>query len=194
MYQALLSYIQKHSTTPLTGGDIELLKSKFTPKRIRKGQYFLQEGEICGSSAFIVKGAMRQYSVDDNGAEHIIQLTIETWWAVDRESFLTLAPSRYNIDAWEDTDVLVLRKTDYFDYLASIPAMVEMLRAMDEKNAYANQKRLHSALNDTAEKRYANLVDSHPEFIQRFPQYIIASYLGVSKETLSRLRSYAVQK
>jgi CRP-like cAMP-binding protein len=194
MYHTLLSYIENYSTTPLTGGDIELIKSKFTPKKIRKGQYFLQEGEICRSAAFIVKGAMRQYSIDDNGVEHIIQLTIENWWAVDRESFLTLAPSQYNIDAWEDTDVLVLRKTDYFDHLVNIPAMVEMLRLMDERHAYANQKRLHSALNDTAERRYFNLINTHPEFIQRFPQYLIASYLGVSKETLSRLRSSPVQK
>lgn len=194
MYNTLLAYIEKHSTTTLTGSDIELIQSKFTPKKIRKGQYFLQEGEICTSAAFIVDGAMRQYSVDEVGAEHIIQLTVENWWAVDGESFLTLAPSRYNIDAWEDTNVLVLKKTDYYDYLVAIPAMVEMIRSMDERNAYGNQIRLHSVLNDTAEKRYINLLNTHPEFIQRFPQYIIASYLGVSRETLSRLRSYPVQK
>jgi CRP-like cAMP-binding protein len=194
MYQALLTYIEKLSTTPLTAAHIELIQSKFVPRKIRRGQYFLQEGEICRCTAFIVNGAMRQYSVDDKGVEHIIQLSIESWWAVDRESFLTLAPSQYNIDAWEDTEVLVLKKTDYYEHLINIPAMVEMWRAIDERNAYANQKRLHSVLNDTAEKRYANLANTHPEFIQRFPQYLLASYLGVSKETLSRLRSYAVHK
>jgi CRP-like cAMP-binding protein len=194
MYQPLLSYIQEHATARLTGADIELIKSKFTPKKIRKGQYFLQEGEVCKSAAFIVKGAMRQYSVDDKGVEHILQLTIENWWAVDRESFLELTPSRYNIDAWEDTDILVLKKTDFYEHLTAVPAVVEMFRAMDERNAYANQKRLHSVLNDTAEKRYANLLDTYPELVQRFPQYLIASYLGVAKETLSRLRSYPVQK
>jgi CRP-like cAMP-binding protein len=194
MYQAVLSYIQKHSTTPLTGDDIELIENKFAPKKIRKGQYFLQEGEVCKSAAFIVKGAMRQYNVDDKGVEHMIQLTIENWWAVDRESFLALTPSRYNIDAWEDTDVLVLKKTDFYDYLVNVPAIAEMFRAMDERNAYATQKRLHSVLNDTAEKRYLNLLDTYPELVQRFPQYLIASYLGVAKETLSRLRSYPVQK
>jgi CRP-like cAMP-binding protein len=194
MYQPLLSYIEKHSTTPLSVSDIELIQNKFTPKKLRKGQYLLQEGEICRSAAFIAKGATRQYSVDDKGVEHIIQLTIENWWAVDRESFLTLAPSQYYIDAWEDTEALLLKKTDYYEHLINVPAMVEMWRAIDERNAYANQKRLHSVLNDTAEQRYINLANTHPEFIQRFPQYLIASYLGVAKETLSRLRSYAVQK
>src|SRR5580658_4554352 len=137
MYQALLSYIEKLSATPLTAAHIELIQSKFTPRKLRKGQYFLQEGEICRSTAFIAKGALRQYSVDDKGVEHIIQLTIENWWAVDRESFLTLAPSQYNIDAWEDTEALVLKKTDYYEHLIKVPAMVEMWRAIDERNAYA---------------------------------------------------------
>ncbi|MCW3126470.1 MAG: Crp/Fnr family transcriptional regulator [Bacteroidetes bacterium] len=189
MYQPLLSYIERHSTTPLSGEDIELIQSKFTPKKIRKGQYILQDGEICRSTAFIVKGAMRQYTVDDKGMEHIIQLAIENWWADDRESFLTDTPSRYYIDAWENTDVLVLKKTDYYEHLIHIPAMMEMIKVLDERHAYANHKRLHSALNDTAEQRYFNLISTRPEFIQRFPQYLIASYLGVAKETLSRLRS-----
>ena len=194
MYDTLLSYIEKHSTTPLSASDIELIQSKFAPKKLRKGQYLLQEGEICRSTAFIVNGAMRQYSVDDKGMEHIIQLAIENWWALDRESFLTLAPSRFNIDAWEDTNLLILAKTDYYDHLIHVPAMVEMLATMKDNHAYATQKRLHSALNDTAEQRYFNFQKTYPELIQRFPQYLIASYLGVAKETLSRLRSYPVQK
>jgi CRP-like cAMP-binding protein len=194
MYHTLLNYIEKHSTSVLTKSDIELIQSKFTLKKLRKRQYFLKEGEICKSVAFILKGAMRQYSVDDYGAEHIIQLTIENWWALDGESFLTLEPSRYYIDAWEDTNVLILKKVDYYDHLINIPAMVEMMTSTKERSAYANQKRLHSVLNDTAEKRYFDLLNSYPELIQRFPQYLIASYLGVAKETLSRLKSYSVKK
>jgi CRP-like cAMP-binding protein len=194
MYHTLLSYIEKQSKTALTVSDIELIQSKFTLKKLRKRQYFLKEGEICKSVAFIVKGAMRQYSVDDHGAEHIFQLTIENWWALDGESFLTLEPSRYYIDAWEDTYVLILKKTDYYDHLINIPAMVEMMASTKEMHSYATQKRLQSALNDTAEKRYSDLLNIHPEFIQRFPQYLIASYLGVAKETLSRFKSYSVKK
>ena len=194
MYHTLLNYIEKHSTSVLTKSDIELIQSKFTLKKLRKRQYFLKEGDICKSIAFIVKGAMRQYSVDDHGAEHIIQLTIENWWALDGESFMTLEPSRYYIDAWEDTIVLILKKTDYYNHLINIPAMVEMMTSTKERSAHANQKRLHSLLNDTAEKRYFNLLNSYPELIQRFPQYLIASYLGVAKETLSRFKSYSVKK
>ncbi|MDB5284354.1 MAG: cyclic nucleotide-binding protein [Bacteroidota bacterium] len=189
MYQSLLRYIERHSTTPLAADDIELIQSYFTPKKLRKGQYLLQEGEICKSTAFIVKGAMRQYSVDDKGTEHIIQLGIENWWCLERESFLMLTPSRYNIDAWEDTDLLMLKKTDYNDHLINVPAVAEMIALMKDRYASATQKRLHSVLNDTAEQRYFNLLNTYPEIVQRFPQYLIASYLGVAKETLSRLRS-----
>src|SRR6266446_10426845 len=110
MANPLIKYITAHSSTPLTEGDIEMINSTFIPKKLRKRQYFLQEGEVCKFFAFIVKGAMRQYSVDDKGAEHIIQLAIENWWVGDRESYTMLTPTVYNIDAWENTDVLLITK------------------------------------------------------------------------------------
>src|SRR5580692_10464667 len=124
MYDSLFTYIKDRSTTPLSEKEVELIKSVFVPKKIRKKQYLLQAGEVCKYTAFIVKGAMRQYRVDDKGLEHIIRLNLENWWAGDRESFTMLVPSAYNIDAWEDTDVLTLTKTDS-ETLNTIPAWVE---------------------------------------------------------------------
>src|SRR5436190_5739869 len=108
MHETLLKYITRHSKTPLTESEGQVIKNTFVPKKLRKKQYFLQEGEVCKYGAFIVKGAMRQYSVDDKGVEHIIRLFIENWWAGDRESYVHLTPSVYNIDAWEDTEMLLL--------------------------------------------------------------------------------------
>ena|SRR6267378_708710 len=88
MHESLIAYIKSHSTTPLTKKEEELIKNTFVPKKIRKRQYFLQEGEVCKYMAFVVKGAMRQYTVDDKGAEHIVRLSIENWWVGDRESFI----------------------------------------------------------------------------------------------------------
>src|SRR5262245_2524313 len=101
MHDALVKYIQNHSTTLLTESHVELIKTYHVPRKLRRRQYFLQEGEVCKYMAFIVKGSMRQYSVDDKGVEHIVRLSIENWWAGDRESFTMLTPSIYNIDAWE---------------------------------------------------------------------------------------------
>ena len=170
------------------------MKNTFVPKKIRKRQYFLQEGEVCKYMAFIVKGAMRQYSVDDKGVEHIFRLSIENWWAGDRESNINLTPQVYNIDAWEDTEFLQVTRADFLSQLSSIPAINELIRNLDERFAIATQKRLNAQISLTAEKRYSELANSYPEFLQRFPQHIVASYLGITKETLSRIRKQPVKK
>ena len=188
MHELLIEYIKNHSATPLTESEVQAIRKAFLPKRIRKKQYLLQEGEVCKYSAFIVKGAMRQYSVDDKGAEHIIRLSIENWWAVDRESFVMLTPSIYNIDAWEDTEALLITRADYLEVLNPIPAFVEMARKLDENYSIATQKRLNASISFSAEERYRDLLNTYPEFLRRFPQHIIASYLGITKETLSRIR------
>jgi len=194
VHETLLQYIKEHSTTPLSDRDAEVITKAFLLKHFRKRQYFLQEGEVCKYAAFIVKGAMRQYSVDDNGVEHIIHLYIENWWACDRESYIKLTPSIYNIDAWEDTDVLLMTKADYVKLSQPIPALIEMSRNLDDRNYIATQKRLNASNNLSAEKRYEDFVSYYPEFLQRFPQHIIASYLGITKVTLSRIRRAGMKK
>jgi CRP-like cAMP-binding protein len=194
MHESLIKYINSYTSTALTDSEEDLIKNIFIPKKIRKKQYFLQEGQVCKYSAFIVKGAMRQYNVDDKGAEHVVQLYIENWWAVDRESFIMLTPSIYNIDAWEDTDVLFMTHADYLNLAKHIPALLELSRKLDQRNYIATQKRLNASLSFSAEQRYADLVKTRPEFLQRFPQHIIASYLGITKETLSRIRHQVAKK
>ncbi len=194
MHESLIKYIKNHSKTQLTEHDVEVIKKTFILKKLRKRQFFLQEGEVCKFYAFIVKGATRQYSVDENGVEHIIRLSIENWWLGDRESHIRSTPSVYNIDVWEDTDFLQVTKADTLSQLHLIPAINEMERILDENYAIASQKRLNAHISWSAEKRYTDLVNTYPQFLQRFPLHIIASYLGITKETLSRIRSNAVTK
>src|SRR5258706_13733469 len=146
MHKTLIKYINSFAITPLTSGEEELIKKTFVHKHFRKRQYFLQEGEVCKYAAFIVKGAMRQYSVDDKGAEHIVRLSIENWWAVDRESHVMLTPSIYNIDAWEETDALVITNADMNELANKIPALVEMLRKLDERHSIAVQQRVNASI------------------------------------------------
>src|SRR5258706_14976547 len=187
MHEALFTYINSYIKSPLGTAEMELVRKAFAPKKIRKKQYLLQEGEVCKYAAFIVKGAMRQYSIDDKGAEHIVGLSVENWWVSDRESFVMLTPSVYNIDAWEDTEMLLVTRAD-LNLLDQIPAITQMIRKMDERHSIANQRRLNASISLPAEKRYDDFVSCYPEFLQRFPQHIIASYLGITKETLSRIR------
>ena len=178
----------------MTNRDIEMIKSAFVPKKIRKKQYFLQEGEVCKYMAFIVKGAMRQYTVDNKGIEHIVGLFIENWWAADRESFIMLTPSIYNVDAWEDTDALIITRADQVNLFNAVPLLNELSLKLDQRHAFATQKRLNDFVSLPAEKRYTQFTTAHPDFLQRFPQHIIASYLGITKETLSRLRKQMTKK
>ena len=194
MHQILYKYINEFTTTPLAPDEMELIRNAFVLKKIRKRQYLLQEGEVCKYLAFVIKGAMRQYRVDDKGAEHTMALLIENWWAGDRESFSMNKPSVYNIDAWEDTDALVIKKPELMSLLKQIPAMVDMKRKLGEGNLIATQRRLDALISSPAEKRLLDFENAYPELMERFPQHIIASYLGVTKETLSRIRRQLVEK
>jgi CRP-like cAMP-binding protein len=194
MYEALIKYFNSYTTSPLSEKEIESIESVFVHKKFRKRQYFLQEGEVCKYTAFIVKGAMRQYTVDDKGEEHIARLSIENWWASDRESLMKQIPSIYFIDAWEDTEALLVTKSAFIDLIDGIPTLAEWMRNIDVNFAIASQRRLNAAISLSAEERYHDLEKNYPEFLQRFPQHIIASYLGINRETLSRIRSRGVKK
>jgi CRP-like cAMP-binding protein len=194
MYEAFFDYLKKYSSEPLSENEKGLIRQAFTPFKLRKRQYFLQAGDVCKNFAFIVTGAMRQYLVDDKGAEHIARLGIENWWMGDRESFLMNTPSTYHIDAWENTEMLLINKAATDELIRNVPAFCETIREMDNRNNIANQRRITSAISATAEKRYADFVDCYPELLERFPQHIIASYLGVTKDTLSRVKRQLLRK
>ena len=194
MYDSLIKYFNSYLSTPLTGDEIDYIQRFFTPKKFRKRQYLLQEGEVCKFSAFVIKGAMRQYRVDDKGEEHILKLFIENWWANDRDSWMNKTPSSYFIDAWEDTEALLVTKTDLAALVDHLPPLSEWIRKLDTNFAAASQRRINAAISLSAEERYHDLEKTYPEFLQRFPQHIIASYLGINRETLSRIRSRGIKK
>lgn len=194
MYDALRTYINEYSSTEISDEEFALVKEAFKPKKIRKRQYFLQEGDVCKYTGFITKGAMRQYSVDENGQERIIRLGIENWWMGDFESFVMLTPSIYHIDAVEDTELLIITNEQMQKLRAEVPGLDAMTRVMDQKRAIAYEKRIRVSISFTAEERYIDLQKTYPLLLQRFPQTMIASYLGISPETLSRIRKQMVLK
>lgn len=190
----LFDYINKYASNRMSEDDFEILKSYFVYKKLRKKQYFFQEGDLCKYYGFIIKGAMRQYTIDSKATEHHVQLAIENWWVGDRESWINATPSIYNIDAWENTELLLITRENTLKLVAVFPAFNEMVRAMDDKNNAANQKRISSSISFNAEERYLNFINSYPELFERFPQHIIASYLGITKDTLSRIRKQLSKK
>jgi len=188
MHDAYIDYLRTFSSRPLTDDEKELIRQSFTPGRLKRKQYILQVGDVCKKFAFIVKGAMRMYTVDDKGIEHIVRLGIEAWWMGDRESWMNNTPSRYHIDALEQCDLLYLTLDSAKELEIKIPAFRQMMTKLDARNNMANERRLTSAISLTAEKRYMEFIECYPQLAVRFPQHILASYLGINKDTLSRVK------
>jgi CRP-like cAMP-binding protein len=172
----------------LTEEEKQLCRSFFTPKNLRKRQYILQEGDVSKYVTFVEKGMLRSYTIDDKGAEHIIQFAFEGWWISDHFSFLTGEPSVYNIDALEDSELLLLSKQSEEQMLQKIPKFERYFRILLQNSLIATQRRLMGSLSQTAEKRYTDLFVSCPTIPQRVPQHMMASFLGITPETLSRIR------
>jgi len=194
MYQTLLQYIIDYSLMEVSDQEFEMIQAAFKPKKLRKRQYLLQKGDVCKYLSFVCKGAMRQYSVDDKGVEHIVRFGIERWWMADYESFTTNTPCNYDIDAIEDTELLQISSEHLDELKSKVPAVDAMISKMNQRSYVSHQKRIHSSISQTAEERFTDLMNTYPEFLQRFPQNMIASYLGISPETLSRIRKQMTLK
>jgi len=192
-FQMLFDYIQDLSGQTLSEDDKELLMANFKPKKIRKRQYFLQEGDVCKYAGFIVKGAAKTYTVDEKGHEHILKLSVEDWWLADFESYYHLKPSRFNIEALEDMEILQITNAVVEEFIKPIPAFSAMQKVLSQNNTIAAQKRMQSAISQSGEERFQELVNEYPHFIQRFSQNMIASYLGLTPESLSRIRKNSLK-
>ena len=166
----------------------------FVPKKIRKKQFILQEGDVCRQISFVTSGCLRAYTVDPHAEEHVIQFAIEDWWISDLQSFLSGKPSTYNIDALEDSEVLLLEREARDRLLEAVPKLERYFRLLQEANYVATHHRIEGALSASAEDRYLDFLKIYPTLVQRVPQGQIASYLGITPQSLSRIRKELSEK
>ncbi|SDG14104.1 Crp/Fnr family transcriptional regulator [Chitinophaga filiformis] len=186
MFDVLVKYLREKGS--LTNDEIEQFRASSITRRFRKRQYLLQEGDICHYNSFVAKGCMRMYRVGDNGAEHMLRFAIETWWMADYESYNSGNSSKNNIDALEDTDLIMIKKNDFDALVNAIPNFRIFKEKLETRSYDASQNRILSNISDTAEKRYENFIQKYPDIYNRVPLHMIASYLGLTRETLSRIR------
>lgn len=166
----------------------DLIKNYFIPKKLRKKQYLLQEGDVCKYMSFVEKGLLRSYNVDDKGLEHMIQFAWEGWWIADTYSFLSGDNAAYNIDAIEDSELLMITLAHFEEMTMKVPKMERYFRILFQNNIISKERRLISSITYSAEEKYSKLAKDQPELIQRIPLNLIASYIGITPETLSRIR------
>lgn len=192
MFDNLIKYLS--AKIELTPHDIERLESACRLKKVRRRQYLLQEGDIWRENAFVSKGLVRTFRVDDKGQEHIFQFSPENWWAGDRYSYMYEEPAKFNIEALEDSEIILIAKGTFEELLETIPAYNTFHRNLLERSFVVLQNRIHMGNSYTAEEKYNEFVKMYPDIINRIPQHMIASYVGVSPETLSRIRNHAAKK
>ena len=192
MYDLILKNIGRH--IQLTPEEISRFTSVLKPRTLRKRQYLLQAGDISRNECFVTKGCLRTYLVDDKGQEHNVQFAIEDWWIGDMYSFLTGHPALYNIEALEDSEMLLIEQKQLEQLYIEIPKFDRFFRILLQ-NAFVNlQRRISENMSLTAEERYTNFVQRYPKFEQRLSLKQIASYLGITPESLSRIRRQLMEK
>ena len=187
MFEVLAQSIKEKIS--ITEEEFEFTKTLFIPKKLRKRQYLLQDGDVCKYTAFVEKGMLRTFTIDEKGNQPILQFSMEGWWVADLYSFLTNEPSLYNIDALEDCELLLITKPSWDLLLEKVPAFERFFRILIQNSLIATQRRLMGSMSESAEEKYTKLINNFPDCIERVPQHMIASYLGITRETLSRVRS-----
>jgi len=182
----LLANIFRHIS--LTAEETIFFNSLLRSKSLADGEFLLREGTVCRHESFVTKGCLKTYYLDENGFEHIIDFSIEEWWADDLFSLLTQTPSKSNIKAIEDTDILQISKADLELLYQKIPKFERFFRILFQ-NAYITQReQINSALSASAEERYLLFIKKKPYAEKRFTQKDIASYLGITPQFLSALK------
>lgn len=186
MFDVLFSHILKKVS--LTEEEKSLLKSFFVAKNLRKKEFLLHEGEICHYLSFVSKGLLRSYHIDEKGDEHMNLFAWEGWWSSDIYSFSFNEIGQFNIDALEDSELLLITRENLEEMTLQIPKMDRYFRILFQNSLATKERRLVSSNSYTAKEKYIQLAESNPQMIQRVPQNLIASYLGLAPETLSRIK------
>jgi CRP/FNR family transcriptional regulator len=192
MYEVFQKYMD--SKIQLYQEQSDWIRSLSVVRKLRKHQFLLQAGDICKQHAFVSKGCLRSYSVDSDGVEHTVKFAVENWWIGDRDSLISGEPAMLNIDAVEDSEVVLLLTKNFDLICQQIPAFNDMVNNLLQSAYNASQNRILANISLSAIEKYEHFLQRYPDLALRIPQGMIASYLGMSPETLSRVRNQIMSR
>ena len=192
MFDALLHNLRKQIL--LSDEEANLLVAKLEVRKVKRKQWLVTPGDHCQSEHYINKGCFRAYCIDEDGTEHITKLSTEDWWITDIQSYLSGEPARLYVEALEDGEVIVFKKNVLEELYEAIPQLNKYFRLLYQLALVNNQRRIFQTISSTAEEHYTQFLQQHPNLDQRVPQYMIASYLGITPEFLSKIRKRVLQK
>jgi CRP-like cAMP-binding protein len=187
MLENTLNEINK--SIALTQADRDLFQRVLIPKKLRRKQLLSAQGDICQHIAFVNKGCLRSFVMDKTGIEHVVQFAIEGGTISDLTSFLNGSPANCYIEALEDSELLLMDKSGRESLMHSIPQFEKIIRGKLEENVIAHSFRVNSLLCQNAQERYITFINMYPKLVNRIPQHLIASYLGITPSFLSRIRT-----
>jgi CRP-like cAMP-binding protein len=174
--------------------EMEFVRRRFEPATLRSGEFLQRAGAIAKHAAFVARGCLRTYVIDPKGKEHVVQFAPETWWVADNVSLTSGTPSDYFVDAIEDSDLLLIDPRSHEAIVDNIPGYATALRKGLQRHAAAKDERIVSSISASAHDRYVRFLQTYPSLATRVPQWMLASYLGVSPETVSRIRTRLARK
>jgi len=186
MFPEFESYIKEQAN--LSDDDIELMRATAVEKTLRRKEVLVREGEVCRYKIFVTKGLLRSYTTHEDGSEHIMHFSPENSWFTDPESFANATPSDYTIAALEHSEVILWTKNDLRYLVGNIPGLKAYFDKLIYKSGTTLRHRLRTSISSTAEEKYEDFIKNHADIHIRVPLHMVASYLGVTRETLSRIR------
>ncbi|MDO9274843.1 MAG: Crp/Fnr family transcriptional regulator [Lutibacter sp.] len=192
MYDAILKHVNQH--IPLTETEAAYFKSILFPVQIKKRKKLVQPSTFVKHEYFVVKGCLIGYYLDDAGKKHVIQFAIENWWIGDFDAFYNGVPSKFYIEVIEDSSLLAIHYLDLQCLFETVPKFERYFRILVTNGFISLQGRILSSLQNDTAARYLEFCKAYPSIEQRVANYHIANYLGVSAESLSRVRRKLVKK
>lgn len=191
-YSTILKNIRRY--VDLTAEEEKEFTSIITTSRIKKKQFIIQPGFVCHSRTYIVEGAFRVFYLDNDGKEHTVSIGVEDWFVTDFYSYINQSPAMNFAEALEDSTIFQMKYEDVETLCKRIHGLSEYFRLTTEKAFAFSRRRAISHISKSAEERYDEYLANYPHIVQRVPQYVLASYLGMSAEFLSKIRKQKMTK